>query len=89
MMADVLCSGSSRKPVVRGTPMVSSGCSSANSFVWSSRLGTRGISKRVAQAAIFLVEEVADMRRIVARDSRLLADALVRQDRSDRPRRPV
>ena len=32
-MADVLCSGSSRNPVVRWTPMVSSGWSSANSLV--------------------------------------------------------
>lgn len=41
-MAEVLCSGSSRNPVVRCTPMVWSGCSSANSLVWSSRFGHAG-----------------------------------------------
>src|SRR5271157_3540095 len=51
--ADVLCSGSSRKPVVRCTPMVSSGCSSAKSFVWSSRLGHAGYPKEYREPRYF------------------------------------
>src|SRR5947209_3679229 len=44
-MAEVDCSGSMWKPVVRCTPMVSSGLSTAKSFVWSSRLGHAGYPK--------------------------------------------
>ena len=37
----------------------------------------RRIAERVARAAIFLVEEIADVRRIVAGDAEFFADALV------------
>jgi len=39
-----------------------------NSLVWSSRCGTRDIRTNSA-SAIFLVEEVADVRRVFARDA--------------------
>src|SRR6478672_5550093 len=41
-IADVDCSGSRRNPVVRRTPIFSSGWSRANSLVWSSRFGHAG-----------------------------------------------
>src|SRR5579872_3291728 len=41
-IADVDCSGSMWKPVVRWTPMFSSGLRTAKSFVWSSRFGHAG-----------------------------------------------
>src|SRR5271165_5155913 len=41
-IAEVLCSGSSRKPLVRRTPTFFSGSSNWNSFVWSSRFGHAG-----------------------------------------------
>ena len=41
-------------------------------------VGTGGIAKRIARAAILLMEEVADVRGVVAGDSQLLANLLVR-----------
>ena len=76
-MAEVDCSGSSRKPVVSRTPIFSSGWSSANSLVWSSRFGTRRIAERISRAAILLVEQIANVRRIFARDAQLFAHLLV------------
>src|ERR1022692_4622183 len=43
------------------------------------QIGARRVSKRVARSAILLMEQIANVRRVVARDSQLLANLLVRQ----------